>query len=192
MNHLGPPRLVALALTAMLTTACSNEPVVPEGPWADAIRDAQSWVASDFQKEVLSDGVISQEEYTEALDRWVTCMEDVGLTAGLLPEGDGTFSYSIASADGNIDRQNDTCRERTVDGIDSIYTGMLQDPANRTGPELLRDCLVAAGELDGSFTAIDMEEHLGPIVGGTSTIVDNKDPAVVDCVRNPFSAPPPS
>lgn len=182
-----------LAGTALLViAACSTSPSVPEGPWADEIRDAQSWVTSDFQTEVLSDGVISQQEYTEALDRWVTCMEDVGLTAGLVAEGDGTFSYSIASADGNIDRQNDSCRETTVDGIEPIYTGMLLEPANRTGPEILRDCLVAAGKLDGSFTAIDVEEQLGPIVGGTSAIVDNEDPAVVDCVRSPFSAPPPS
>lgn len=183
----------ALASTTVLViAACSTAPSVPEGPWAEEIRTAQSSAKSDFQKKVLSDGVITQEEYIEALDRWVACMEDAGLTAGVVPEGDGTFSYSIASADGDIDRQNDTCREATVDGIDSIYIGMLQDPANRTGPELMRDCLVAAGKLDGSFTAIDMEEQLGPIIEGTSRIVDNMDPAVVDCVRNPFSAPPPS
>ena len=181
---------LACAVATLVTSACSSEPSVPEGPWAESIRAAQGRLTSDFQKEAFADGVISREEYIEALDRWVSCMYDAGYTVALEPQ-DGYFIYSMNAAQG-LDATDLACRVGTADEIEPIYVGMLQDPLNRTGPEATRDCLIAGGLLDPSVTVAEVTDGFGPIVEGTSTLVDNNDPDVTGCVGNPYSAPLPT
>ena len=186
MNRPGSLSITLAAIVTMLTTSCSSAPTILEGPYADDIRAAQGRATSEFQKEAFADGVITREEYIESLDRWVACMADAGLAAGVVPAGDGTFSYTISHAGGNIDAENDACHAQSIGDIELIYTGMLRNPAKLTGPELLRDCLVAAGALDPSVTVDQVNEQLGAIIHAESTIVDNSDPAVADCALDPF------
>lgn len=148
------------------------------------IRAAQGRLTSDFQKEAFADGVISREEYIEALDRWVSCMDDAGYTVALEPQ-DGYFTYSMNAAQG-LDAADLACRVGTTYEIEPIYVGMLQDPLKRTSPEVIRDCLIAGGMLDPSVTVAEMTDGFDSIVKGTSTLVDNDDPDVAGCVRDPY------
>lgn len=165
-------------------TACSSGQTVPDGPWADAIRDAQGRVTSEFQKEVFSDGVITREEYTEALDRYLSCMDDAGYTVALKPQGE-YFTYVMNAALG-IDAGDTLCRTGTVDEIELIYVDMLRDPLHRTGPEIFRDCLLAAGKIDPAITVAEVTEKFEAMIEGPTTLIDHDDPGVQECIWNPF------
>ncbi|HHW83334.1 MAG TPA: hypothetical protein GX743_05895, partial [Actinomycetales bacterium] len=75
----------AVALCVLWVAGCSA--VEEENPWADTIREWESRASSDFEREVLSDGEITEAEYREAVDRMITCARDQGVEVSVTESG---------------------------------------------------------------------------------------------------------
>lgn len=79
----------AVAVVAMVATGCSaSSSAAPgAGPYSAEIKAAAKQATSDFERGVLSDGVITRAEYQEAIQRYVDCGKQHGLDIGLIDQG---------------------------------------------------------------------------------------------------------
>jgi len=136
---------------------------VATGLWAQKIAQGLADPnISDFQRQVLSDYVITDAEYQEAQDRYVQCMADVGWT--VVPQGS---MYEIDPAAGNPGQagsdqelsDNSTCTATTIAYIQPIYLGM-QSESNGSdhlvaADLLIRACYLKYGIQDGTGLSDD-------------------------------------
>lgn len=174
----------SLALAAIL--GCSAES--PEdGPYSARFAEAMQQATSDFEREVLADGVVTRAEYEEAVERYVECMADVGIKVTLIDQ-EGYYVYSFAQTPG-LDAADIECMRGTTLLVSGLYTDPLKNPGNDDYDEIVVACLKRAGVVDERYTATqfasDSVDHTLP--------VDDEDPALSRCMANPSSdlpAPP--
>lgn len=129
----------------------------PYGPeLAQAYRDSES----EYFREAVRDGTITDSEYFEAQNRSRQCLEENGFT-GIVMNPDGT---------GSIDARTDISEEEesrlkvdcdTKSGLidtEIWYRSLKANPENVDWPSAERDCLVRAGLLEAGATVEEMNE----------------------------------
>jgi len=125
---------------------------------------------SDFQRQVLSDYVITDAEYRESLERYIQCMADLGWVA--VSEGSG---FEISAAPGNVNEpgseqeQSDhmSCATKTIAYIQPIYLGMQSESSDS-------DHLVAANlEIRACYMKYGITDGAGLSDDAFSTLMDD-------------------
>jgi len=161
--------MLGIAVLAGCTVGTSSPTPTPAptavatGLWAQKIAQGLADPnISDFQRQVLSDYVITDAEYQEAQDRYVQCMAGLGWT--VVPQGS---IYEIDPAAGNPSQagsaqqlsDNSTCTSTTIAYIEPIYLGMQSesDGSNQSMAFdlLIRACYVKYGITDGAGLSDD-------------------------------------
>ena len=143
---------VALLLLAGCQSSPSTSQLTISPMWQDYFIQALSDPnLSSFQREVLSDYVVTEAEYKEAQDLYFTCMADQGYTVSF--DGHG---YSMVSTTGGphegeeVDLAiNAQCDAGTLNWVEQIYYGMQDNPEGLSGSMLVRQCYNDHGVLDG-------------------------------------------
>lgn len=171
------------ALFVAVTAGCGGNEQPAEGPWAAEIEEARQQATSDFERDILNDGEITRAEYDEAIDRYLSCMEDAGVRVGTEDMG-GYYQYSVAGPSSDYDRHDPDCRRGTIQSIEPVYVAIVRNPNNEDLNELLVRCLKAKGLVPEDFTAQDLREERE---AGEVVSYDPEDPAAGDCRANPAS-----
>lgn len=130
-----------------------------EGPWAAEFENAYATAESDFVREVLQDGQVTDLEYAEVLARFEACMTEVGIT--LEPAGRGTYGYSFSRAFGaeRAYQRELECFEQHDGMAVPLYWWVRANPENLDLFEIRAKCLVDAGVVAAGFTADELREH---------------------------------
>lgn len=130
------------------------------GPYALELSDAYQNSESEYFRESVRDGMITDSEYFEAQNRSRQCLEENGFT-GIVMNPDGT---------GSIDARTDISEEEesrlkvdcdTKSGLidtEIWYRSLKANPENVDWPSAERDCLVRAGLLEAGATVEEMNE----------------------------------
>ncbi|MFF2389362.1 hypothetical protein [Agromyces sp. NPDC058104] len=153
-------------------------------PWAAQIRDAKASAASDFERDVLNDDVISRAEYEEAMDRFVQCMNDSGLPTSKGVAGDfynvSTSYPNGADTSGAVESE---CGQGTNGLIEVLYVSMTQNPENRPYNEVLAECFQRTGITKDGATRSDLDAAFEE--DRLNEVVDVEAQGFTDCMSNP-------
>lgn len=179
-------------------------------PYAGEVRAAASKVSTQFQRDVLKDGVVTRAEYLEAMNRYVSCMADYGLKV-ILTDHNGYYSTAIAS-DHRLTEEDNAAEFGCVSGsimyIGDLYQRSIIDPDNRGYENQVYDCAKGLGVIPPGYTEqnylVDTTRnavavHVGPngeIIDAPTTDVapppfpfDYNDPRYTACQANPANPP---
>lgn len=132
----------AVAVVALAATGCSasSGSTPGAGPYSAEIKAAAKQATSDFERGVLSDGVITRAEYQEAIQRYVDCGKQHGLDIGLIDQG-GWYTYSMPTVRAD-DPAEFACNKGTVMLIASLYEQFVKNPNKQDIDEVEFNCLV--------------------------------------------------
>lgn len=187
INHRIPLRILAASFAMFLLAGCAEESrTTADNPWGTEIEAAQKRATSQFEKDALSDGVVTASEKDEAHQRWVTCMVDRGNKATIeLDDAGNEVSVTEASVEDSDQTNTDNilCAEGTVKIIPGLYKAMQQNPNNRDFDELYAECLVRHGLVKPPFTGSDFSEAMADSENGTPWNIE--DPVFRRCMSLP-------
>jgi len=150
------------------TTAPLTGDVPPfDGPWAAELTEHYRDSRSDLEREILRDGLITEDEQQALHDWYIGCMAGQGLRVTLLDNG----GFDLGTADqSRIMEAESVCRTNTL----GLAWEMRANPDNIPPLERAHACLQRHGVLDPSFTLEDFTRHFE----------EEMDPGVA---RNAFS-----
>lgn len=127
----------------------------------------ESQATSDFEREVLADRAITAEEYAEAHQRWLACMEEVyppqtsGVTITLILRADALYEFQVEAGSGSLpqdyDLNNGQCMTGTIGLIAPMYGRLLINPDLRPMVDVVIECLQRHGLVDDSYTAANFQ-----------------------------------
>ncbi|MDR0284631.1 MAG: hypothetical protein LBI33_07045 [Propionibacteriaceae bacterium] len=116
---------------------------------------------SAYQRQVLSDYVVTDGEYQDAWRQFVSCMSDRGWSVELIDGG----GYSVTAAPGSghavaddASVDNDACMDQYLGNVELLYLGVKANPQGIVGPSreaLIRSCFAAHGVPDGAGMSDD-------------------------------------
>ena len=181
--------LLAMVVLLLCLAGCTSAQPVPSvtvAPmWKDEIDRtlALNTNLSDFERQVLSDYVITDAEYAEAQDLFKQCMSDQGWSATFDSDGrgetvtalDGSGNTGTVPADVELG-----CQTGTLINIQPLYFGMRDNPQGLSNDQLIRACFDKKSVPDG--TGLTDDEF--------SALVDDPDyvpssAAAAQCVLDP-------
>jgi hypothetical protein len=172
----------------MVMVACGSKPgaTVPDGPYRAQILQAQQRATSDFERGVLSDGKITKAEYDEAVQRYVKCMADKGVTVNPYEMGGGYYGYSVPSRENDtFQRWGDSCAKGTTYLVEDLYIQMLTNPSGGDIDDAVAACLARKGLVDNSFTGSELKRLNAIDPRGKNLPYDSADPDAIACETNP-------
>lgn len=185
-------RRVAIAFGCVLLalTGCSDDSVDDSNPWAAELRQAQQDATSDFEREVLADGVISRAEYDEAANRYNTCLKDQGIQAGLEDQFGfwvTVVSRNVSVSDTALDAAIDRCRSGTIEFIEPMFYDLTRNPDRVDERELFVECAKRTGLAPASFTLEDWNaaSRIDSQVDFSKLPFTDEDERFHQCMMNP-------
>ena len=194
-----------LATTAVLTACAAaphNEGQSPEptpaftgevphfdGPYADEFADFYTRATSDFVRDALKDGQITDAEYAEMTSRFTSCLADQGITfKGFAP--DGGFSTSDAPHGGDTNSIVDQCsRASGEDSIGALRSWMSSNPKNLDAAPIIAECLVRKGVVPPDYSVDDFVQDSAGRFADIENLPPDLYDALVACSTDPFGNP---
>ena len=138
-----------LLAAAVTLSGCSSadEPTKFEGPWAAEFAEHYERANDEYTKAVLSDGVITEQEIAETIDRLKACLDSSSITMTEY-EFDGSYQTTFPPSLGN-DKANDIvegCSRTSGEAlIGSLYTWVQRNPQHQDENQMIVDCLINEG-----------------------------------------------
>ena len=180
--------LTVIALLLCLAGCTSAQPAsaVSIAPmWKDEIDRilAQNTHLSDFERQVLSDYVITDAEYAEVQDLFKQCMSDQGWSATFDSDGRG---LTITALDGsgntgavpaNVELG---CQTGTLINIQPLYFGMRDNPQGLSNDQLIRACFDKKSVPDGTGLT---DDEFSALVGDPDCVPSSG--AAAQCMLDP-------
>jgi hypothetical protein len=127
------------------------------GPWAAEFRSFSEDAASDFERGVLADGEITDQEFSEMTERFSTCLEDAGFAFSGFGPGGSYSATPLSPVDPETSqRATDDCSVQTGEGsIGALRAWITRNPENADTASIMVDCLHRKGLVDAGYTAED-------------------------------------
>ena len=164
--------------------ACSAQEETAQGPYAAEFEQARERSVTDFQKEVLADNEITDEEFREVRQKYISCLADAGIEATANPNGQYDFALAPTAEQETAEAQ---CSKETIQSIEPLYYSLQVNPDNENFSELTAQCLRSKGVVDESFTAKDWDQFVSSFaaVQGAATKPDGSVPPNEDIPNLP-------
>ena len=200
-----PVGLLSLGLLAVaLLSACapSAPPGIPEGvpdpagssstysgevpnfdgPWADAFASAFRRSTNDKQREVLTDGVVSGQEYAELQSDFVSCAASFGAKVTLQAGGGFTVDAGTLTSDALQKDVIPGCEADTIGYIAPLYEQSSRNPERLDESTIVVECLRKAGVVDDAYSPSQYKSDMDSNSG-----LDWSDSTVTDCAKDPLN-----
>ncbi len=154
-----------------------------DGPWADWFTTVfTSENATDAQRAILADEEITDAEYTQVRGDFARCLEDLGLTVQLQPDGGFTIDDDGGLSEAQITGDAvPTCEARTVGSVAMLYEQIRRNPEQKDEATIVVACLKDAGIVGSAYTAAEYRRDLDAYTG-----LDWDASAVRSCVDDPL------
>lgn len=139
-----------------VVSGCAAQRV--ESPWCGEIQEEMSRLDKDsFQYQALSDCVVTEEEFGQALNNFKACAADAGIDVDISFTGGRYAGFSTASQDSETIRQ---CEEEHKISLEVFYTGMQFSPDRRDPFLEIVDCLKRHEVVPAGYSVEDYEKDL--------------------------------
>lgn len=164
--------------------ACSAKEPVSNVPYAAEFEQARQNAKSDFQREVLSDNVITDEEFREVRQQYIGCLADAGIKATANPNGQYDFDVAPTGAQEEAEQK---CSDETTRSIEGLYSALKVNPENEDFSALAAECLRSRGVVGDAFTKKDWDQFVGALSAAQSaaTNADGEVPLSKDIPNLP-------
>ncbi|SMQ71905.1 hypothetical protein [Agreia sp. VKM Ac-1783] len=127
------------------------------GPWAAEFADSYAKADTDFAKEVLSDGKVTEQEFSEMLSNFQECVAAKGITVSDYGF-DGSYKTKFDPKLGN-DAANASVKECShssgEDLVGALYTWTHRNPDKLDENEITAACLSKKGVVPDGYGAKD-------------------------------------
>ncbi|SDB91901.1 hypothetical protein SAMN05216410_0919 [Sanguibacter gelidistatuariae] len=145
-----------LTCVGIAVSGCADKVTFSDGvassPYHEIFERELSGPLSEFQKEILADGVVTDSEVTEAQGRFKSCFEDLGYSVGIDPnDGSYTWSGKVGDDQAVVEAAYDECKEKFVSAVGPMYYDMKKNPKNEVFEDLIVECLKRNGYIDPGF-----------------------------------------
>jgi hypothetical protein len=128
-----------------------------KGPWASTFKENYAAARSPFERSVLKDEKITDQELSETLDRFTACLEDYGHYDVKIRE-DSSFTFQSpdnASSDETQQQVSECSAESGEGAIASLHAYIRINPDNLDVDTIMAECLVRKKAVDPSYSASD-------------------------------------
>jgi hypothetical protein len=159
--------LLLVTLSAGLVGCSSPEAAVTPTPtvpalWYSYISTILASNPSDFEREVLADFKVTDAEYAEAQDRYISCMADHGWV--VTADANGYSGWGAVGTPNEGQPMDWTtsaaCENGTITEVEPVYVGMTRNPEGLSRAELVRTCFAEHNVPDGDGLSDDELETL--------------------------------
>lgn len=168
------------------TAAFTGE--VPDfaGPYAADFAHAYASTTSDFVREVLKDGQITDAEYAEMTADFTSCLADQGITFdGFRPEGG--FSTSLAPNGGDTHEIVNQCMISSgEDDIGALHNFAKKNPDNLDSATITKECLIRKGVVPADYSAEEFAQDNAGRFADFGNLPDDLQKALVSCSSDPL------
>lgn len=181
-------RAYFVAVVALALSGCSSGQASAGGPYTGSIKAAAGQATSDFERQVLSDGAITRQEYEEAFQRYVNCGKQHGVDISLVDQG-GWYISSMRTSP-NSDQVDSACSQGTIALIGGLYEQTVRNPNKGDVDELEFQCLVKQGVAPRGYTLIQYKLDKKSEAESGSTITVGQSGNGAGPAGRSFGAPP--
>ncbi|WP_148060083.1 hypothetical protein [Rathayibacter sp. PhB152] len=127
------------------------------GPWASEFAASYGRATDDFTRSVIEDGVVSEQERAEMIDRFTRCVADLGYGIDEYAL-DGSFHLTFAP-DTDADAANEDVkgcsRSSGETEIGALYSWTHRNPDRADETTLIVECLARSGVVPSSYSKGD-------------------------------------
>jgi len=169
-----------------LTPASLGEVPTFDGPYAAEFAEFYAGTSSDFVREVLKDGLITDAEFAEMTDSFTSCLADQGITfQGFEP--DGGFGTSNAPNGGDTAKLVDECSHSSgQDYIGALYNFIKRNPDNLDSATIIKDCLIRKGVVPSDYSAEEFAQDNTGRFDDFGSLPADLQQALVSCTSDPL------
>lgn len=145
----------AVILIAALAGCTSEGKLDVTGPWASEFEYAHERSNNSFVENAIADGVITDQEYAETIERLRECLDEVGIT---LTVTGTSLQYDPGNDPDGAHANFTRCSsEAGEDYIGWLYTGMQRNPENLNESDIVVACLIEEGLVAPGYSSSDYE-----------------------------------
>lgn len=160
-------RIGILIASALVLAGCSgpgetagerpDRPVSGGAGWESEIADAVRHATTDFERNALADGRISDAEFAEMENGFVACLRDRNVTfSGFGPAGGYGFTPGPGTTTAEANGIADECSASSgLDTVGSLYFAMQRNPENLDEASITAACLVKKKVVPQTYSASD-------------------------------------
>lgn|GEM_PF-638160 len=138
------------------------------GPWAAEFQDAYDRAPDEFTRNALEDGVVSELENTETVDRFFECVSAHGHEITEY-RADGSFDYRVAPSSGSgdpstadLDRAHadiSECDEESgTSTVGMLFVWTHRNPEKLDENTIMAACLVRTGVVPSDYSGVDFQQ----------------------------------
>lgn len=122
-------------------------------------------------------------EYQEAVDRYVKCLQDTGLSASAQLQEGGMYQYAITYPTGTTEASpaETDCAEGTTLLIEPLYGAIQTNPENGDFPQLIVDCLIRNEIVEAGYSKADLFDELE-----ANPVFREEDQVAAKCLATPL------
>lgn len=153
------------------------------GPYASDFETAYRQSTSELQRTILTDGRITQLEFSSLQDQLKTCLESNGATNVSFTMTELTVTFPQDWSEGDKDELMKGCQESVYGTVDMLYQSIARNPDNQDEAQIMADCLVRVGVAPKGYTADDYKRDVPD-----KFPFDMDDPRFGQCVSDPLHA----
>ncbi len=126
------------------------------GPYAAEFEKYYGLATTDFEREVIATGEISDAAYAEMEERFSSCLADHGIEfSGFEENGAYETSSAPGGADATVALVNECAESSGANTIGLLHDIMFRDPENVGAPAMMAECLLRTGIVEDGYTAED-------------------------------------
>lgn len=127
------------------------------GPWADELSSVYSRAATEFERDALRDGVVSDSEFSEMETRFSRCLASRSVAFNGFQRGGGyEFRPTGTTTTEEANKQADACSaESGLDTVGYIYFAMQRNPDHLDDAEIMAQCLINRKVVPRDYSARD-------------------------------------
>ncbi len=175
--------LAQLFVILVFLCACGAKPEAkPVDPYRPDVLAAYKIATSDFERQVLKDGLITRQEYEEAVNRFLDCMKKSGYPMGKV-DNYGIYNYQISGNSGAEGPSMDKCHQDTIIKIEPLYVDKHMNPLKQDLHELIAKCLIRKKIAPPDYSK---EKYLADVKKNMKgSVVDDTDPKFAECSFTP-------
>jgi len=137
--------------------------------WANEIAVERDRATDEFAREVLEDGVISEQEFQEVRDRFQRCLGAEGIAISSYGFDD---SFEFASPNPGGDRTQEVVefcsRSSSEDVVGRLFSAMQRNPDNLDEDEIIFSCLVRSSVLPTGYSLKEFKSDSLKVTNGGS------------------------